>query len=307
MEEALRRASRPLARKIEYSVNLVRKAERLAQGYDPTDGYFLAFSGGKDSQALYHIAELAGVRFKAHMNLTSVDPPEVIRFVRGNYPEVEMIKPKDSIFNIAKKKGIMPARQARWCCAEYKELTSAGKVTLIGIRHEESAKRKKRNEVEISNRKYSGDLAGLDEYRKSINITNATEERTLGCIHGKETLLIFPIIHWSVVDVWEFLSMVVRVPHCELYDEGNTRIGCLCCPMSQQKQKLMEIERYPHIKRNWIEAIQWLIDNKWKRTRFGDAETFFRWWIRGKNADTFYFDEFVQQKLDFEDYSEQNV
>lgn len=71
-----------LDEKIEYSINLLRKSEEMALRMDPENGFYLAFSGGKDSQALYHLAVQAGVKFKAHMNLTSVDPPEVIRFVK---------------------------------------------------------------------------------------------------------------------------------------------------------------------------------------------------------------------------------
>lgn len=103
-EDILAKVTPSLRAKIEYSANLLRKAEKLALTYDQQDGYFLAFSGGKDSQALYHIAELAGVNFKAHMNLTSVDPPEVIRFVKTHYPEVELKKPHDTIFNVAVQK-----------------------------------------------------------------------------------------------------------------------------------------------------------------------------------------------------------
>lgn len=89
-----------------------------------------------------------------------------------------------------------------------------------------------------------------------MNITNADNEQTLGCINGKESLLISPIINWSEHDVWEFLNDVVSVPHCSLYDEGWKRIGCIGCPMSSRKQKLFENKRYPHVKRNWIKAIK---------------------------------------------------
>jgi hypothetical protein len=54
----------------------------------------------------------------------------------------------------------------RWCCEEYKENAGAGKVTLIGIRHQESTRRAKRNEVEISSRKFSGTLEGFEQYRQ---------------------------------------------------------------------------------------------------------------------------------------------
>ena len=256
---------------MKYSVNLLQKAESLALAYGCGNfGYYLAFSAGKDSQALYHIAELAGVKFDAHMNLTSVDPPEVIRFVKQSYPEVDLIKPKKSIYQHAIEKQFLPTMRVRWCCAEYKENAGAGRVTLLGIRHQESSRRAKRNEVEISNRKFSGTLEGLDEYRQElkakrarrkskkdgVNITNADQEQTLGCISSKESILISPIIHWTEQDVWEFLNKVMEVPHCPLYDEGWHRIGCIGCPMSSAKQKQIENIRYPHVKRNWIKAIK---------------------------------------------------
>ena len=268
--EVTHRLSGPLRKKVEHSVELLRKAERLALAYDDVYGYYLAFSGGKDSQCLYHVAKLAGVRFKAHMNLTSIDPPEVIRFVKREYPDVELVKPKKSIFQAAVDNQILPTMRVRWCCAEYKETAGAGKVTLIGIRKAESARRAKRNEVEIDSRKFSGDLEGLEEYRKARNrekrgrkpkdnrevtIVNADGERVLGCIRGKESLLISPIIDWTDDEVWEFLD-ALGVSHCSLYDEGWHRIGCIGCPMSSHKQKMIENARYPHVKRNWIKAIK---------------------------------------------------
>ncbi|WP_302422918.1 phosphoadenosine phosphosulfate reductase family protein [uncultured Prevotella sp.] len=279
LTEALERASEGLRKKMLHSVELLQKAEKIALNYDAEQGYYLAFSGGKDSQALFHMTQLAGVKFRGHMNLTSVDPPEVIRFVKKNYPEVELIKPGKSIFQIAVEKQILPTMRVRWCCKEYKETAGAGKVTLIGIRKAKSARRAKRNEVEINNRKFSGNLDGLDEYRQElkakrarrkskeqgVNITNADEEQTLGCIHGKESLLISPIIYWTEQDVWEFLNDVVKVPHCSLYDEGWSRIGCIGCPMSSHKQKMIENERYPHVKRNWIKAIKAIRNGRYSK------------------------------------------
>ena len=256
-----------------YSIELLQKAQKLATLYDPENGYYLAFSGGKDSQALYHVAELAGVPFMAHMNLTSVDPPEVIRFVKRNYPEVELIKPKDSIYNIAVKKGMLPTQRIRWCCEEFKENAGAGKVTLIGIRKAESVRRSKRNEVEVSSKAFSGNLESFEEFREErmknskvkkiklpkpsvANLDDVNQEQITGCITGKESILISPIIHWSENDVWYFLNELLQVPYCSLYDSGMTRIGCIGCPMSNHKQKIKEMELYPHVKRNWLNAIR---------------------------------------------------
>ena len=147
LESILSNAKPSLQKKILYSIDLIRKSEKMALRLDPEDGFYLAMSGGKDSQVLYHIAKMAGVRFKPHMNLTSVDPPEVIRFVKTQYPDVELIKPRMSIYEMAKKKYFLPTQRIRWCCAEYKEMSGAGKLTLVGVRKQESARRAKRGEI----------------------------------------------------------------------------------------------------------------------------------------------------------------
>lgn len=286
-----------IAEKIRYSVDLIRKSEKMALRLDPVDGFYNTFSGGKDSQCLYHLVKLAGVKHKTHMNLTSVDPPEVIRFVREQYPDVEMIKPKISIYDMAKKKHILPTRRFRWCCAEFKEMSGAGKVTLIGVRKQESARRAKREEISTN---IKGKRAGeaFDQWSKH-------EEQMVTCVRGKDKILVSPIIYWTERDVWEFLN-ANNIPHCELYDMGYTRIGCICCPMSPPRQKRKGVERWPHVKRNWIKAIQWLIDNGFINYNFSDPETVFRWWISGKNYQEFYAEEFLQQKFDFnEERSEQ--
>lgn len=326
LSEVMEQIRPSLQTKLTYSINLIRKAEKLAFRYDP-EGFVLAFSGGKDSQSLFHVAQLAGVHFKAQMNLTSVDPPEVIRFVRHAYPEVDMQAPERSIFSEAVRKGLLPTMNIRWCCKTFKELKTPGKVTLIGIRHAESMRRAKRNEVEITRRKFSGTLEELDEYRESLKgkkflrkdrITIEPDgEQTISCIRGKETLLISPIIHWTDDDVWEFLS-ACDVPHCELYDKGFKRIGCILCPMSQPKQKRIEMERYPHVKRNWLKAIKQIRDGGvfkgeylwWNlpiekfsgggKTDNEDeiCEAIFDWWISGKSYEK-WFAEKSQQQLPF--------
>lgn len=65
------------------------------KSFEPPEGYFLAFSGGKDSQCIYHLAKMAGVKFEAHYHVTSVDPPELIYFIREHYPDVIFDIPHD--------------------------------------------------------------------------------------------------------------------------------------------------------------------------------------------------------------------
>ena len=288
---------RQLQKKIDYSVSLLRKAEKLALQLDPENGFYLAFSGGKDSQTLYHIAKLAGVKFKAHMSLTSIDPPAVIRFVKSNYPDVELIKPKLSIYDMALKKHILPTMRKRWCCAEYKEVYGAGSVTLIGIRKAESVRRSKRDEFSIGE-----SVWGAKSYTGYFDQFSDHKESEVSCMgNGKEKILLSPILNWADADVWNFLNGY-GIEHCSLYDEGYKRIGCILCPMSSRKSKIRDIKAFPHVKKKWESTIKKLIDAGYMGRDLHDPEAMFRWWISGKNFTQFYAEEYLQQKIDFEDY-----
>ena len=65
LETYLARASKTLRPKIEHSIDLMRKGEPLALKYDKDNGYFLAFSAGKDSQCLLHLAQMGGGKIQS--------------------------------------------------------------------------------------------------------------------------------------------------------------------------------------------------------------------------------------------------
>ncbi|NCC59160.1 MAG: phosphoadenosine phosphosulfate reductase, partial [Synergistales bacterium] len=60
----------------------VQDALEMLREFEPEDGYYLAYSGGKDSTVLLDLARRSGVKFDAHYNLTTVDPPELVYFIR---------------------------------------------------------------------------------------------------------------------------------------------------------------------------------------------------------------------------------
>ena len=104
-----------LQRKMDYSIDLLRKAEKMALEYDNINGFYLAFSGGKDSQVIYHLAKEAGVKFKAHMNLTSVDPPEVIRFVSFVIHACALFEIDQTLYCTASASGSNLSQLVRMC------------------------------------------------------------------------------------------------------------------------------------------------------------------------------------------------
>lgn len=63
-------------------VDKVADAIKLLRENEPPEGYYLCFSGGKDSVVTYDLAVKAGVKFDAHHNITTVEPPELMRFIR---------------------------------------------------------------------------------------------------------------------------------------------------------------------------------------------------------------------------------
>ena len=264
-EQALAKASPRLRKQMEHTRDIILKAVPLALRYDPDKGFFVGFSGGKDSQALYHMMQLCDVPMHAYFSPTSIDPAENIRFIRKNYPEVEFTKLDKSIFEVFKQMKVLPSMKIRWCCAYFKEKGGEGKVVCTGVRKFESVRRSKRNEIEVSGRKFSGHMDEFEQWqekriRKKVKNLNQDQfsdakQTEVRCISGKDKILLNPIIEWSEDDVWEFLNKVVEVPHCELYDEGYTRIGCIGCPMATTKNQIKQFQRWPHVKEKWIRAI----------------------------------------------------
>ena len=55
----------------------------------------------------------AGVKYDAHFNFTSVDPPELIQFLKDNYPDIPRHKPEISMFKLIEEKGFPPTRGIR--------------------------------------------------------------------------------------------------------------------------------------------------------------------------------------------------
>lgn len=131
------------------AVDKVQTAIERLKAFEPKDRpYWLAFSGGKDSCVILELAKMAGVKFEAHYNVTSVDPPELVRFIKKTHPEVSFDIPHDkngkpiSMWSLIKNEMMPPTRIQRYCCKYLKESSGKGTVTITGVRWAESSNRK---------------------------------------------------------------------------------------------------------------------------------------------------------------------
>lgn len=257
--------------------------ERL-RAFEPPEGYYVAFSGGKDSQTIYHLCKDAGVKFDAHYNLTTVDPPELVYFIRRQYPEVIISYPSTSMWRLIEKKGMPPTRLVRYCCSTFKEYNGIGRIVVTGVRWAESTRRK-------NNR----GLLELNTYGNTIkdrvilhNDNDDARQLFETCImKGKHILN--PIIDWLNEDVWEYLNGK-GIPHCCLYDCGFHRIGCIGCPMAGTKGMLAEFERYPQYYGAYLRAFDRMLwmrrDNGKPYTHWHTAQDVMDWWIYGQEKKT---------------------
>ena len=230
------------------------KAIDFLREHEPEEGYFLGFSGGKDSVVMEHLAKLSGVKYQSYYSATGIDPPEVVRFIRDNYPEVIFKRPHfrmprklpewpgtHGFFGMIPKKGF-PTKHARWCCDKLKKDPTKDvplRHRLIGLRAEESAKRAKRPQIEP---------------------------------YQKQTIY-KPIFSWLEWEIWDHIEGY-DLPYCCLYDEGFSRIGCVVCPLicgkarSDQVKVQIHKDRWPKYYVAFEKAMRKLWDDReWRRKR----------------------------------------
>lgn len=262
------------------------------KAFEPEEGYYLAFSGGKDSQCIYHLAIEAGVKFDAHYNITGIDPPELIYFMRENYKDLIWDMHEKSFFKLVEEKGL-PTRLKRFCCATLKEHGGEGRLCVTGVRWAESNKRKGRKPFEI--------VTAKKEDKKLFNDNDEGRRMFENCMQ-KGKRVINPIIDWTDEDVWEFIRSR-NLKYCKLYDEGYTRLGCIGCPMSTKK--VQELQRYPQYYKNYLKAIERFLPRYLERCKKKNREPFRKtaqewmdWWleIEGENID--YSDSFLDDDYD---------
>jgi len=194
----------------------------------------LCYSGGKDSDVILHLANMAGIKYQAIYKNTTIDPPGTEKHARDN--NCIVAKPQKTFFELIASNGL-PSRFSRFCCSKLKEY-KIGEVAIYGIRRDESAKRAERYKEPNFCRVYS---------------------------KKEKTHVWLPILEWTKDDVAEFVNSEGIKCHELYYDDcgrfhAERRLGCIGCPLQSRKHRLEEFKTYPKFLRRWVIQAQKFVE-----------------------------------------------
>lgn len=189
----------------------------------------LGFSGGKDSLVVNSLCDRSKINHIKIFNYAFEDP-DTVKFIREKYPDVTIMKKEKSYFQLIREKGFLPTSDIRYCCEYFKE--NSKNAVITGIRRQESANRKKRKMFGVKGKKK------INKYNEMFS-ADCTET-------GNTPLMLHPILYYSTDEIWEYIKKY-NMAYPSLYDKGQTRCGCMLCPLAQLKANMYYIKKYPNL------------------------------------------------------------
>ena len=278
-----------------------KRAINYLKLFEPkTEPYYLCYSGGKDSDVILALAKLAGVNYEGVHNLTTVDAPETVYHVRKQ-PDIRIDTPAKTMWQLIVEKRMPPTRIVRYCCEELKEHGGKFRKKITGVRWAESVNRKNNQGLvtvigkEKTMRKLAEE-AGVDYEENSkggmvFNHDNAETRAFVDHCYRTTSVMVNPIVDWSDKDVWEFLYHYrvevnplyeVKAVGCAFCSCGNTRVGCIACPMQGYKGMIADLIKYPKYRDNYLRAFDRMLIERRKAglpTEWKNAGEVMMWWV----------------------------
>ncbi|MEM3760328.1 MAG: phosphoadenosine phosphosulfate reductase family protein [Candidatus Bathyarchaeia archaeon] len=190
----------------------VRQAKEIIEAANKifSDDIPIAFSGGKDSLVVLHIAMQVTPEITVVYNNTTVEFPETLDYVRKLQKEwgfnLYVTRNKIPFFKAVKVKG-WATHEDRWCCKPYKDQPAFEFLISKGF------------EAEIT-----GTTRTESIYRRSLSPIKMPNREP-------RIIRVNPIYDWNEWEVWRYIREN-NLPYNPLYDMGYRRIGCWCCPIN---------------------------------------------------------------------------
>lgn len=194
-----------------------------------TSPLFLAYSGGKDSEIVLHLARKAKIEFVPFYNNTTIDPPGTLKYIQSK-GDIMIIPPAHSFFYLIEHRGL-PSTFQRFCCEKLKERFVATNV-ITGVRRAESIRRAKRYTEPEMCMKYK---------------------------HGQRGYNYMPILYWLESDVEKYIVENNIRCHPNYYNGDGTfnvkyRLGCMGCPLAGDRGR-KDFLKWPRLVKAWTRAL----------------------------------------------------
>lgn len=223
----------------------VKKIIGIYQKYlNRVDIFHVAFSGGKDSLVLLDLVRRALPKksFVVVFGDTGMEFPDTYKLVEQVKKECEgdeipfyvshsHFKPCESwkLFG-------PPARVLRWCCSVHKSAPQTLKLREITGKND-----------------YVGmDFVGV---RKHESVSRSEYEYENFGKKQKGQYSHNSILEWTSAEVWLYIFSH-NLPVNEAYKKGNSRAGCLFCPMGGGKGDYLQFHSYPDEVGQYVEMIK---------------------------------------------------
>ena len=152
-------------------------------------------------------------------------------------------------------------------------LSGITRFCSTGVRWDESIKRKNKR----------GIYEALTPKRHDrVILINDNDDRQMieSCVKQNKRV-VNPIIDWTNSDVWDYLKDIKCLSN-PLYYCGFDRVGCIGCPLADNKKVLFEFKMFPAYKKMYIHAFDRMImireQNGRKSELWKNGADVFEWW-----------------------------